>query len=167
MICNHSKRSALSRRCLNSDCDHSINEPLPAGLTCGHRIVTIKIVDIPTQVITESSQEGTVDLKLTENAVQQLKTLLTRNQLIDHALRISVSDGGCSGFSYQLNFEKEQKPGDITLNLDNLTVYVDPKSVPFLQGTVIDFVSGLYGGGFKFTNPNATGTCGCGTSFSA
>src|ERR671912_79010 len=117
--------------------------------------------------MTQINEVSAVDLKLTENAIEQLKTLLARNKLIDHALRISVSDGGCSGFSYQLNFEKEQKPGDITLDLENLTVYVDPKSVPFLQGTVIDFVSGLYGGGFKFTNPNATGTCGCGTSFSA
>ena len=117
--------------------------------------------------MTQTSQVSTVDLQLTENAVQQLKTLLARNKLTDHALRISVSDGGCSGFSYQLNFEKDQKPGDITLDLQNLTVYVDANSVPFLQGTVIDFVSGLYGGGFKFTNPNATGTCGCGTSFSA
>src|SRR5918992_1010081 len=117
--------------------------------------------------MTQTIDTSAVDLKLTANAVQQVKSLLARNQLIDHALRISVSDGGCSGFSYQLNFEKEQKPGDIALSLDNLTVYIDPKSVPFLQGTVIDFVSGLYGGGFKFTNPNATGTCGCGTSFSA
>jgi iron-sulfur cluster assembly protein len=117
--------------------------------------------------MTQTSQESRVDIRLTENAVQQVKDLLTRNKLVDHALRISVSDGGCSGFSYQLNFEKEQKPGDIVLNLDDVEVYVDPKSVPFLQGTVIDFVSGLYGGGFKFTNPNATGTCGCGTSFSA
>lgn len=117
--------------------------------------------------MTQTSDGSGVDLKLTEKAVQQVKTLLARNELIDHALRISVSDGGCSGFSYQLNFEKERKPDDITLDLENLTVYVDPKSIPFLQGTVIDFVSGLYGGGFKFTNPNATGTCGCGTSFSA
>ena len=115
----------------------------------------------------QTSDASAVDLKLTEKAVQQVKTLLARDELIDHALRISVSDGGCSGFSYQLNFEKEQKPGDITLDLENLTVHVDPKSIPYLQGTVIDFVSGLYGGGFKFTNPNATGTCGCGTSFSA
>jgi iron-sulfur cluster assembly accessory protein len=117
--------------------------------------------------MTQTNEVSTIDLKLTENAVQQLKSLLARDKLIDHALRISVSDGGCSGFSYQLNFEKEHQPGDITLDLENLIVYVDPKSVPFLQGTVIDFVSGLYGGGFKFTNPNATGTCGCGTSFSA
>ncbi len=108
-----------------------------------------------------------VDLKLTANAVQQVKSLLARSEYIDHALRISVSDGGCSGFSYQLNFEKQPRPGDISLNFEDLTVYVDPESIPFLQGTVIDFVSGLYGGGFKFANPNATGTCGCGTSFSA
>jgi iron-sulfur cluster assembly accessory protein len=117
--------------------------------------------------MTQTSQGSTVDLKFTEKAVQQVKTLLARDKLVDLSLRISVSDGGCSGFSYQLNFEKQQTPGDITLDLETLTVYVDPKSVPFLQGTVIDFVSGLYGGGFKFTNPNATGTCGCGTSFSA
>jgi iron-sulfur cluster assembly accessory protein len=111
--------------------------------------------------------KASVDLKLTANAVEQIKSLLARSEYIDYTLRISVSDGGCSGFSYQLNFEKAPKPGDLTLDLENLTVYVDPESIPFLQGTVIDFVSGLYGGGFKFANPNATGTCGCGTSFSA
>lgn len=117
--------------------------------------------------MTQTIDKSAVDLKLTAKAVQQVKSLLARREYIDHALRISVSDGGCSGFSYQLNFEKEPKPGDITLDYENLTVYVDPESIPFLQGTVIDFVSGLYGGGFKFANPNATGTCGCGTSFSA
>ena len=117
--------------------------------------------------MTETIDKAAVGLKLTAKAVQQVKSLLARSENIDHALRISVSDGGCSGFSYQLNFAKEPKPGDLTLDLENLTVYVDPESIPFLQGTVIDFVSGLYGGGFKFANPNATGTCGCGTSFSA
>jgi iron-sulfur cluster assembly protein len=117
--------------------------------------------------MTETINKAAVDLKLTAKAVQQVKSLLARSENIDHALRISVSDGGCSGFSYQLNFAKEPKPGDIALDLENLTVYVDPESIPFLRGTVIDFVSGLYGGGFKFANPNATGTCGCGTSFSA
>jgi len=117
--------------------------------------------------MTETIDKAAVGLKLTAKAVQQVKSLLARSENIDHALRISVSDGGCSGFSYQLNFAKEPKPGDLTLELENLTVYVDPESIPFLQGTVIDFVSGLYGGGFKFANPNATGTCGCGTTFSA
>jgi len=117
--------------------------------------------------MTEIIDKVAVDLKLTGKAVAQVKSLLARSEYIDHALRISVSDGGCSGFSYQLNFEKEPRPGDIILDCETLTVYIDPESIPFLQGTVIDFVSGLYGGGFKFANPNATGTCGCGTSFSA
>jgi iron-sulfur cluster assembly protein len=117
--------------------------------------------------MTQTIEKSVVDLKLTANAVQQIQSLLARSEYTDHTLRISVSDGGCSGFSYQLNFEKQPKPGDIILDCKSLTVYVDPESIPFLQGTVIDFVSGLYGGGFKFANPNATGTCGCGTSFSA
>lgn len=115
----------------------------------------------------ETTHDTTIGLTLTPTAIDQVNKLLARDGLRDHALRISVSDGGCSGFSYQLNFVKDPKSEDIILALDNLKVYIDPKSVPFLQGTVIDFASGLYGGGFKFSNPNATGTCGCGTSFSA
>lgn len=109
----------------------------------------------------------TVELALTENAVRQVKTLLARDRKDDHALRVSVADGGCSGFSYKLSFDHEKKPEDIVVETAGVKVYVDPDSAPYLKGTVIDFVSGLYGGGFKFTNPNATGTCGCGTSFSA
>lgn len=111
--------------------------------------------------------ENTVGLTLTDNAVQQVKKLLARDKLAGHGLRISITDGGCSGFSYKLDFEKEQKSGDTVLQFDDLRIYVDPNSAPYLKGTVIDFVTGLYGGGFRFTNPNATGTCGCGTSFSA
>ena len=96
-----------------------------------------------------------------------MKSLLTRDKLAGHGLRVSVTDGGCSGFSYKLDFEKEKKPGDSVLEFNDVRVYVDSNSAPYLKGTVIDFVSGLYGGGFKFSNPNATGTCGCGTSFSA
>ena len=108
-----------------------------------------------------------IDLQLTDGAVRQLKHLLARDQREGHGLRISIADGGCSGYSYQLDFEKEEKSGDIVLRFDGLNVFVDPQSVGYLKGTVIDFTSGLYGGGFKFSNPNATGTCGCGTSFSA
>ena len=108
-----------------------------------------------------------VDLTLTGAAVVQIKRLLERDRSEGHGLRVSVSDGGCSGFSYKLDFEKEEKSGDVVLRFDGLNVYVDPHSIGYLKGTVIDFTSGLYGGGFKFSNPNATGTCGCGTSFSA
>ena len=109
-----------------------------------------------------------MDLSLTDNAIEQVKKLLARDKREGHGLRVSrVADGGCSGYSYKLDFDNEQKPDDAVLELDGVKVFVDRASAPYLKGTVIDFVTGLYGGGFKFTNPNATGTCGCGTSFSA
>lgn len=106
------------------------------------------------------------DLVLTEKAIEQVKRLLARDQRQDCGLRVSVSDGGCSGHSYRLDFDREQRPDDAVLEWDGVRVFIDAASVPYLQGTVIDFVSGFYGGGFKFINPNATATCGCGTSFS-
>jgi iron-sulfur cluster assembly protein len=112
-------------------------------------------------------QAEAVSLVLTDRAIQQVKALLARAKLEHHGLRVSVTDGGCSGFSYKLDFANEQKPEDVVLELNDLRVYVDATSAPYLKGTIIDYESGLYGGGFKFTNPNASGTCGCGTSFSA
>lgn len=112
-------------------------------------------------------QKEALSLNLTEKAIEQVKALLARNNRAGQGLRVSVADGGCSGFSYKLDFAKEQEPGDLVLELGNLKVYVDANSVPQLKGTTIDYVSSLYGGGFKFSNPNASGTCGCGTSFSA
>jgi iron-sulfur cluster assembly protein len=117
---------------------------------------------------TELSREHTeaANLSLTEQAIQQVKLLLARDKLEGHGLRVSVADGGCSGFSYKLDFANEKKPDDVVLEFDQLTVYIDATSAPYLKGTTIDYVTGLYGGGFKFSNPNASGTCGCGTSFS-
>ena len=106
----------------------------------------------------EGIETEALNLTLTEKAIEQVKALLARDNRKDHGLRVSVADGGCSGFSYKLDFAKEEAPGDLVLELDNLKVYVDP---------TIDYVTSLYGGGFKFSNPNASGTCGCGTSFSA
>ena len=108
-----------------------------------------------------------LDLTLTEKAIQQVKFLLARDNREGHGLRVSVTDGGCSGFSYKLDFAREGKPGDLVLESDNLRVFVDSTSAPYLKGMTIDYVASLYGGGFKFINPNASATCGCGTSFSA
>jgi iron-sulfur cluster assembly accessory protein len=108
-----------------------------------------------------------LNLSLSPRAIEQIKLLLQKGQRKGEALRVSVTDGGCSGFSYKLDFDTQQRPTDVVLELDGVSVYVDSASAPYLKGTVIDYVAGLYGGGFKFTNPNATGTCGCGTSFSA
>lgn len=105
-------------------------------------------------------------LSLTEKAVTQVRSLLERENLEGYGLRVSVVGGGCSGFSYGLDFESEKRPEDVVLEVDGLTIYLDSASVNYLKGTVIDYVGGLYGGGFKFNNPNASATCGCGTSFS-
>jgi iron-sulfur cluster assembly accessory protein len=106
-------------------------------------------------------------VSLTEQAIRQVKTILTREQIEDHGLRVAVTSGGCSGYSYALDFEKQERPGDIVATFDGVTIYVDATSAQYLNGTVIDYVSGLQEAGFKFNNPNVKGTCGCGTSFTA
>lgn len=108
-----------------------------------------------------------LELRLTDKAVQQVRALLARENLDGYGLRVAVTSGGCSGFSYGLDFEKEAKPGDVVLETDGLKVYMNESSAEHLKGTTIDYISGLQGAGFKFINPNATATCGCGTSFSA
>jgi iron-sulfur cluster assembly accessory protein len=115
----------------------------------------------------ESRAELNIDVGLTESAAAQIKRLLARDGRPGAALRIAVTDGGCSGYSYKLAFDDQQRPDDIILERDGIKIVVDHASTRYLAGTVIDFAGGLYGGGFKFTNPNATATCGCGTSFSA
>ncbi len=115
----------------------------------------------------ENNNQESLELSLTDNAIEQVKRLLSQQKREGHGLRVAVADGGCSGYSYKLDFDKEQKSEDAVLERNGLKVFVDRASAPYLKGTVIDFVGGLYGGGFKFTNPNASGTCGCGTSFSA
>ena len=94
----------------------------------------------------EGVETEALNLTLTEKAIEQVKALLARDNRKDHGLRVSVADGGCSGFSYKLDFAKEEAPGDLVLELDNLKVYVDPNSVAHLKGTTIDYVTSLYGG---------------------
>ena len=122
-----------------------------------------------TQEAPETTQEtaNQAELKLTENAIAQAKAILARENLEGHGLRVAVVSSGCSGYSYHMDFEKEEKPGDTVLEMDGVKVYLDASSSKYLQGTVIDYVSGLQGAGFKFNNPNVKSTCGCGTSFSA
>jgi len=119
-----------------------------------------------TSLITQEIAQET-ELKLTDKAIAQVKALLARENLDGYGLRVAVNSGGCSGFSYGLDFEKETKPGDVVLEMDGLKVYMNESSGKHLKGTTIDYVSGLQSAGFKFINPNATSTCGCGTSFSA
>ena len=83
----------------------------------------------------------------------------------EHGLRVAVRGGGCSGFEYALDFDDEQRPSDELIEFEGLRVFVDPISARYLQGTMVDYLTGIMGSGFKFLNPNATGTCGCGSSF--
>ncbi len=103
---------------------------------------------------------------LTSKAVKMV--MLTRDEeKIDpsYGLRVAVRGGGCSGFEYALDFEKEPRPNDLSYHQGELTVFVDPISAKYLDGTEIDYVLGTTGAGFKFNNPKAVGTCGCGSSF--
>ena len=105
---------------------------------------------------------------LTPRAVEKVRELRAREGRPEtSALRVAVVGGGCSGFSYQLDFDDESREGDEVLEYDGVRVLVDPTSAEHLAGTEIDFVASLHGGGFKFANPKATHTCGCGSSFSA
>jgi iron-sulfur cluster assembly accessory protein len=82
------------------------------------------------------------------------------------ALRISVSGGGCSGFQYGFDLDQTRAPDDLVIERDGATVLIDAVSLPYVGGSEIDFVDDLIGQAFKVNNPNATASCGCGTSFS-
>ncbi len=106
-------------------------------------------------------------LFLTENAITEVKGIIAAKNIGEVSLRVGVEAGGCSGMTYQLSFEKASHPDDISFDAEGVRVVVDPKSALFLTGTTLDFSRDLVGGGFKFINPNAKGSCGCGESFSA
>lgn len=111
--------------------------------------------------------DGSVALRLTPAAAEMAKVAMQREGRTNAKLRVAVVGGGCSGFQYNLSFDDTVRPDDMVLEQDGVQVLVDSTSAPYLSGTVIDYVSGLHGAGFKFLNPNATRTCGCGSSFSA
>ncbi len=81
-------------------------------------------------------------------------------------LRVSVEGGGCSGFQYKFDMDREKTSDDLVISRDGATVLIDPMSVNYMAGSEIDFVDDLIGASFKIKNPNATASCGCGTSFS-
>jgi iron-sulfur cluster insertion protein len=107
------------------------------------------------------------DVILTPKAVEMVRKMRAKEGLgVEQGLRIAVTGGGCSGFQYQLNFDAE-KEGDRVAHFDDVRVLVDEISFPYIAGVTLDFVEGLHGAGFKFDNPRASRTCGCGSSFSA
>jgi iron-sulfur cluster assembly accessory protein len=103
---------------------------------------------------------------LTEAAAERAKAAMQREGRSGGALRVEVVGGGCSGFQYSLGFDDRQRSDDVVLEQHGVRILIDSASLPYLQGTVIDYVQALHGAGFKFINPNAARTCGCGSSFS-
>jgi len=122
---------------------------------------------VQTPVAAPSSSETPGFVSLTAHAVEMVKAAIEQENLAGHGIRIGVVGGGCSGFQYSMDFENSAKDGDFVVEQDGLKVYIDPMSSMYLQGVTVDYVQGLQGAGFKFTNPNAKNTCGCGSSFSA
>jgi iron-sulfur cluster assembly protein len=104
-------------------------------------------------------------LTMTESAVTQLRQVLSKEQGGNKALRVYVTPGGCSGFSYGMSLDDERSEDDKTFTFDGVEVVVDAFSLPQLEGAQIDYVNALMGGGFVVQNPNATKTCSCGQSF--
>ena len=104
-------------------------------------------------------------MNVTDNAVRQLQTLLSqRSENSPKGLRVQVAKGGCSGLHYEMELD-EQKEGDAVVERDGMQFFIDGDSVPYLRGATLDFTAGLTGAGFKIVNPNASRTCGCGSSF--
>jgi iron-sulfur cluster assembly accessory protein len=111
------------------------------------------------EIVTDSS------LQLSDRAVRRIAKILSREPA-GTALRVSVSGGGCSGFQYGFDLDATVEPEDLVLARDGAVVRVDPISLDYMRGSVIDFVDDLMGQSFQVKNPNATASCGCGTSFS-
>ena len=120
-----------------------------------------------TQQIETSTATLEGPVSLTTKALEMVRSTRESEGMEEtRGLRVAVRGGGCSGFEYALDFEEEPRPTDHVLDYDGLRVFVDPVSARYLEGTQIDYVTGIMGQGFKFINPKATGSCGCGSSFS-
>ena len=106
-------------------------------------------------------------ITMTDRAAEKVKEIAEAEDLTNQGLRLRVVGGGCAGFTYDLYFEDQVTDMDEQFESNGVQLFVDPLSFQYLDGTEIDYVEGVQGSGFKFGNPNVSGTCGCGSSFSA
>lgn len=106
------------------------------------------------------------EITITDKAVKEIKRIMDENKITqEFGLRIGVKGGGCSGLTYTLGFDPENREGDSVIEQEGVKLFIDGKSLFYLSGTELDFSDGLNGKGFIFNNPNATKSCGCGESF--
>lgn len=118
------------------------------------------------------AQQATADINLdnnvltvTSSAVAIIKNLLQQREIPNHALRVFVTGGGCSGMQYGMAFQEDAESGDTVVAVDDVRLLIDSTSMIYLNGATIDYVDTLIGGGFRIDNPNAVSSCGCGHSF--
>jgi len=119
--------------------------------------------------VDEQTNTSGIQVALTPRAIEEVMKFMEAEQVQPDAggLRVSVLPGGCSGFKYSLNIEERPLEDDHVLPMDRIRVFVDGFSLQYLNGVTVDYVTSMQGSGFTFTNPNATGGCGCGSSFNA
>lgn len=119
--------------------------------------------------VDEQTNTSGIQVALTPRAIEEVLKFMEAEQVQPEAggLRVSVLPGGCSGFKYSLNIEERPLEDDHVLPMERIRVFVDGFSLQYLNGVTVDYVTSMQGSGFTFTNPNATGGCGCGSSFNA
>ena len=108
----------------------------------------------------------THSIHLTQPALEQIRKLMHERELQGYALRVFISQGGCSGFQYGMGLDENFQENDHQFEFDNVGVVIDPVSMNYLSGATIDYADDLMGGGFRIENPNGISSCGCGNSFS-
>ena len=119
-----------------------------------------------TQTVTPSPVAAEAPaVRLTDGAVTHIKRMLSENQMEGYGLRFGIQGGGCSGYSYQLEFEEAPQPEDEVYTFDGVRVFLNPLHKEYLKGSEVDFRDELIGAGFNIENPNVKRSCGCGTSF--
>ncbi|RPI66234.1 MAG: iron-sulfur cluster insertion protein ErpA [Ignavibacteriae bacterium] len=122
-------------------------------------------LSIPTGITGTDENDN---ITITRKAIEQVKEIKAQNAINDDfGLRVGVKGGGCSGMSYTLGFDAGARENDMVLTAEGVNIFIDSKSMFYLMGMTLDYSDGLMGKGFTFNNPNATKTCGCGSSFSA
>ena len=116
--------------------------------------------------MSETATQINTDVTFSDAAAKKVKTLIEEEKNPNLKLRIYISGGGCSGFQYGFSFDENVGEGDVTVENDGVSLVIDPMSYQYLAGAEVDYTEGLQGAQFVVNNPNATTTCGCGSSFS-
>jgi iron-sulfur cluster assembly accessory protein len=131
--------------------------------TSGFKEIRMATTTVPS--VQPEVQHKVAPISLTPNAVKKVKEIMGQQNPVPSGLRVGVVGGGCSGFSYSMQFENGAGMMDKVFDMDGLKVYVDATSIMYLNGCIVDYLETIEGAGFKFENPNVKSTCGCGSSF--